>query len=344
MNLSKAERFRLGVFLSAGTFVLVGSIITLAGLKLWEDRSVYYVSFSESVSGLEPSAQVKYQGLRVGRVDEMQIDPSNPQNIRVTLSLDPTAILHEGTHAVLDMSGLTGIKTINLTAGDPERPVVEPGSTLPAQPSLVGQIADRAEAISEKVDRVATNLARMTSAANVARFETLIDNTNRLLVNVDKFVVDTRQPLAYALDEFGKSGAAIRNVSNETAVTLREVRTDLRKTLVATRTTLDQMRRLLAAVDSKQVNKTVTAAANVMTTLDQKLNAEELGETLEALQQALANVVTLMQELDLTVRASREDLVLSLKHVRQATQDLREFSRIIAQDPSVLLRGRSSDE
>ena len=47
-----------------------------------------------------------------------------------------------------------------------------------------------------------------------------------------------------------------------------------------------------------------------------------------------------MGELDLTVRASREDLVLSLKHVRQATQDLREFSRIIAQDPSVLLRGK----
>lgn len=344
MNLTKAERFRLGVFVTVGTVLLAGASIVLAGLKVWEDRVEYYVSFSESVSGLEPSAQVKYQGLRIGRVDSLQIDPDKPQNIRVVLSLDPSATLHEGTHALLDMSGLTGIKTINLTPGDPARPKIPPGSEIPVQESLVGRIADRAEAISEKVDRVATNLARITSAANVQRFEEMMDNTNRLLVDVDKFLNETREPLAFALDEFGKSGKSIRNVSDEAAVTLRDVREELRLTLVAGRTTLEEVRRLLKAVDAKQVNQTVTAASNVMTTLDQKLNAEELGETLAALQLALANVVKLMGELDLTVRASREDLVLSLKHVRQATQDLREFSRIIAQDPSVLLRGKGSTE
>ncbi len=344
MNLTKAERFRLGVFVTVGAVLLVGAGLVLAGLKLWENRVEYLVSFPESVSGLEPSAQVKYQGLRVGRVDSLRIDPDDARNILVTLSLEPTAVLHEGTHALLDMSGLTGIKTINLTPGDPARPILPPGSRLPVQESLIGKISDRAEAISEKVDRVATNLARMTSAANVKRFEDMIDNTNNLIVDVDKFVNETREPLAYALDEFGKSGKSIRNVSDEAALTMREVRSELRMTLTAGRTTLEEVRRLLQAVDAKQVSQTVTAASNVMTTLDQKLNAEELGETLAALQLALANVVKLMQELDLTVRASREDLVLSLKHVRQATQDLREFSRIIAQDPSVLLRGRGSSE
>ena len=48
--------------------------------------------------------------------------------------------------------------------------------------------------------------------------------------------------------------------------------------------------------------------------------------------------------IDLAVRASREDFTMSLKHVRQATEDLREFSRIIAQDPSVLLRGKEASE
>ncbi|MEQ8984957.1 MAG: MlaD family protein [Deltaproteobacteria bacterium] len=344
MNLTKAERFRLGVFVTVGVVLLGTAVVVLAGLLLVEVRAEYYVSFGESVSGLEPSAQVKYQGLRVGRVDSLKIDPDNPQNIRVTLTLDPDAVLHEGTHALLDMSGLTGIKTINLTPGDPERPIIPPGSQIPVQESLVGKIADRAEAISEKVDRVATNLARITSAANVQRFEEMIDNTTRLLVDVDTLDNETREPLAVALSEFGKYGKSIRNVSDEAAVTMRDLRSEVKTTLAAGRTTLDEVRRLLKAVDAKQVNQTVTAASNVMTTLDQKLNAEELGETLAALQLALANVVKLMQELDLTVRASREDLVLSLKHVRQATQDLREFSRIIAQDPSVLLRGKGSQE
>lgn len=340
MNLTKAERFRLGVFLTVGGAVLAGAVVTLAGLKLWEKRLTYYVSFSESVSGLEPSAQVKYQGLRVGRVESLTVDPDNPKNIRVTLSLRPDAVLHEGTHAVLDMSGLTGIKTINLTAGDPKKPKLKEGATIPAMASLVGRISDRAEAISEKVDMVVTNLARFTNPENQVRFEQMIDNTNKLLVDVDRFVVDTREPLVTALDEVGKTGASIRNASNEAAVTMKDVRGEFKTTLVAARTTLDEMRRLLKAVDTKSVNEGVAAASSAMKTLDEKLNAEELGETIAQLQVALANLVKLMGELDLTVRASREDLVLSLKHVRQATQDLREFSRIIAQDPSVLLRGK----
>ena len=44
------------------------------------------------------------------------------------------------------------------------------------------------------------------------------------------------------------------------------------------------------------------------------------------------------------VRASREDFTVSLNYMRQAAEDLREFSRIIAQDPSVLLRGQEVRE
>jgi hypothetical protein len=44
------------------------------------------------------------------------------------------------------------------------------------------------------------------------------------------------------------------------------------------------------------------------------------------------------------VRASRDDVGCSLEHVRQATEDLREFSRIIAQDPSAILRGKEVSE
>lgn len=119
---------------------------------------------------------------------------------------------------------------------------------------------------------------------------------------------------------------------------------ELRETLASTRKTLDETRRILAAVDEKDVRATVASARSAMGSLDRQLSDEELDQAFKDLRGALVNLTTLVQNMDLTVRASREDLVLSLKYVRQATEDLREFSRIIAQDPSVLLRGTEVSE
>lgn len=344
MMLTKAEKVRLGAFLISGAVILFGSMVVLAGLQLTEQRDLYYVSFHESVTGLEPSAAVRYQGLRVGRVDALTVDPEDPTAIRATLSLEPGTSLYEGTHAVLDMSGLTGLKTINLTPGDPRKDRLEPGVTIPEEPSLVGQLGDRAELISERIEGVTSNLMLWTGAENRRRIEDFIDNTNKLIEDIDALVVEVKDPLRDALTEVAKSGESVRGASDEAALTLREVRGELKRTLVSARQTLDESQRILAAVDTKMVKETVKSANSAMTSLDRTLNAEQFDRTVKDLQVALTNVTRLVQSLDLTVRASREDLVLSLKYVRQATQDLREFSRIIAQDPSVLLRGTELGE
>ena len=339
MNLTRSEKIRLGAFVLASSVVFVASLLILAGLKVWERRDVYWVSFSESVSGLEPSAQVKYRGLRVGRVEAMEIDPDDPSAIRAELSLKAGTVLFEGTEAVLEMSGITGLKIINLTPGDPRSPHIEPGSELKAGMSLVGRIGDRADAISERLQRVVINLERWTGTQNASRVERLLDTGSQLMADVDELVVTTREPLRRALLEFEQSGAAFRKLSEETRTSMKVVRGELAGALRSVRNALDQSERLLAAVDSEDVKGAVASARRAMTILEGELSSGELRKTFRQLQTALVNITGLAEDMDLTVRASREDLVLSLKYVRQATQDLREFSRIIAQDPSVLLRG-----
>ena len=344
MNLTRAEKIRLGAFVIVASALFVGSLLVLAGLKVWERRDRYFVSFAESVSGLEPSAQVKYRGLRVGRVESMQIDPDNPAAIRAELSLTAGTPLYEGTTAVLEMSGITGLKVVNLTPGDPRGERVAPGSELPPGTSLVGRIGDRADAISERLERVVHNLERWTSDQNANRVERLLDSSTRLIEDVDHFIVEAKDPLVAALGEFERSGAAFRELSAETTVSIKILRLELAATMRSAKATLDQTERVLAAVDSDDIRATVRSAQRAMSSLDRQLSSDELQHTFAQLRTALSNITALAEDVDLTVRASREDLVLSLKYVRQASQDLREFSRIIAQDPSVLLRGTEVSE
>jgi hypothetical protein len=81
-----------------------------------------------------------------------------------------------------------------------------------------------------------------------------------------------------------------------------------------------------------------------MRSLDKRLSSAELGDTIDRLGSGHGQAAQLLDEMELMVRASREDVVMSLKHMRQATEDLREFSRIIAQDPSILVRGTEASE
>lgn len=344
MNLTKAEKVRLGTFVVVSLTVIFGSLATLAGLKMLEKHDTYLVRYKEAVSGLEVSAQVKYQGLRVGRVEAIRIAKDDPALIEVELAIDSGTKLYEGTEAMMDSSGLTGIKTINITAGDPRKSVIPPGSLLPAGESLFARITGKADNMVAKAEGIINNVGNWTSDENRRRVETLLDSINSLVINVDKTVVETREPLALALTEVGKSGASIRATADATTRTLNDVRDDLRSTLEKLALTLAEVQRILHAVDSQTVAATMKSAQSAMSSLDARLSDAQLGTTIQQLGVAMADLAKLLGELELSVMAGREDFVMSMKHVRQASEDLREFSRIIAQDPSVLLRGKETKE
>lgn len=344
MILTRAQKVRLGAFLLAGTILLVGGIMSLAGLKVLEKRDVYSVRYSESVSGLEPSASVKFQGLRVGSVQSMAIAKDDANSIEVFLSLEPGTPLHEGTKAVLDASGITGLKTINLTPGDPRQPKLQPGSRIPAGESFLDRVTGKAEAVIVKAEVIANQLAKWTGDDNRLRLERTIESLDRLVNDLDKTVNESRKPLVSALEAIDTVSRRTAKLETESITTLTVFRTELQKTAESTRLALKAIERTAADVDGKEVTAAVTATKNAMNSLDQRLSATETQEAIAELQKTLKQTSHLLQELDLVVRAGREDFVASLSYIRQAAEDLREFSRIIAQDPSVLLRGQEVTE
>jgi phospholipid/cholesterol/gamma-HCH transport system substrate-binding protein len=340
VNLSRAQKARLGVFVVSGLVIFGGAIVSLAGLKVWERRDRYTVRFTEDVGGLEPSSSVKYHGLRVGRVDELRVAPDDPGTIEVTLALDPKTVLYEGTQATLDTSGLTGLKTINLTGGDPRAARLLPGALLPPGQSMVGRITGQAEAIGVKIEMVANQLATWTRDDNRARVEKLIDATTSLSSEVERFLATNRQPLKEALDGVAKASAQVATLTGEGESSIRAVRQDFLATLEEARTTIKDVRRPLSKLDPDDVAEVVTSIRRAADTLDQRLSTKELGKAIDGLQVAMTNLARLLEDTDVTVRAGREDFTAALSYIRQAAEDLREFSRIVAQDPSLLIRGK----
>ncbi|MEM6733264.1 MAG: MlaD family protein [Myxococcota bacterium] len=334
MELTPAQKVRLGAFLLVGITLLAGTLVTLAGLSVFESRDRYTTRFEESVSGLEVSAPVKYRGLRVGRVEDMRIAPDNPGAIEVEFSLVAGTTLYAGTLAALDSSGLTGLKTINLVGGgDSSKPELPPGSELPSDPGFMDRIVDQAENVALKVSQVADQIALWTRDENREAVEELVGTLNSFVSTADRFLRDNNEPMGRALNGLADASEGVSDLTRSGADSLASVQEDIEAITAA-------VRRPLEKVNPDDLARTLSATRRAMESLNARLAKGETGEALSKLSDTLGRMSQLIDDLDLAVRAGREDFTASLSYIRQAAEDLREFSRIIAQDPSTLVRGR----
>ena len=75
-----------------GLFV-IGMMVAAALFFVWlsgshqRDEVLYRIRFVDSVSGMSLGDPVKYNGIDVGAVDALTIDPADPRQVRVDVKL-----------------------------------------------------------------------------------------------------------------------------------------------------------------------------------------------------------------------------------------------------------------
>ncbi len=113
--------------LVAGLFTLFLGLAAV--LSIWwfggrhEATTEYTVVTRHNVSGLSVQGQVRYRGIRVGKVLAIELDPQDPRNILIRIGVDSSVPVTRGTTAKLGYQGVTGIAHILLedSSDDPTR-------------------------------------------------------------------------------------------------------------------------------------------------------------------------------------------------------------------------------
>ncbi len=123
-------------YLAVGSFVLL--VLVMGALFVYwysdsrEHRNYqrYEIYFDGSVSGLTEGGAVRYLGVDVGRVQRMRIDPRAANRVQIVADIDATTPISDRTIAQLQLQGVTGVLYIDLT---PQREVE--GRVLETVPS-----------------------------------------------------------------------------------------------------------------------------------------------------------------------------------------------------------------
>src|SRR3990167_5067597 len=104
----------VGIFVVCLMAAITFSVIWLSSNLSFVHSKTYIIYMTESVSGLNVDSPVEFNGVDVGAVSDVTLDPSNPKQVKVLVSINSATPVTQGTIATLNTRGFTGITYVAL--------------------------------------------------------------------------------------------------------------------------------------------------------------------------------------------------------------------------------------
>jgi phospholipid/cholesterol/gamma-HCH transport system substrate-binding protein len=172
----------VGVFVLVLTSLLIAGVLWIAsGGTLQKKYDTYLAIEGESVAGLNLNAPVKYNGVELGKVSKIQLDPANPERVQLTFAIERGTPIKVDTVAVLKTQGLTGIAYVELGGGSGDAPLLQPRAEPPypvirTKPSLSARLENVLTTVLAKLDHTSSNIDALLSQHNLAALTSTLTN------------------------------------------------------------------------------------------------------------------------------------------------------------------------
>jgi phospholipid/cholesterol/gamma-HCH transport system substrate-binding protein len=287
---TRANYVLIGAFtLAAAAFMLLFGLWA-AKYTSAKDWRLYDVVFDEAVTGLTEGGSVQYNGISVGTVDDLRLDPDDPRKVIARVKLRAQTPVKTDTHAKLSFTGLTGTAFIQLTGGSPEAPLLasENGDDVP----VIETEASALQNIAETANKLVARLDKVLSEKNIEN----IEKTLAHLESATGALSDQRGDIAGLLANARESSEKLSATLDTTQGAIADIDREL----------VDKLPGLVARLDST-LARLDSAAGNANSLLDENRGAikhftedglAQLGPTLEELRVLVRDLRRISTRLD----------------------------------------------
>jgi phospholipid/cholesterol/gamma-HCH transport system substrate-binding protein len=251
---TRAHHILIGVFtlLAAGAMLLVVLWLGKAG----GDRNLrhYDILFEEPVSGLSRGSKVEFNGIRIGEVSELRLDPQNPQRVLARVSVEDSAPIRSDTRARLVLAGVTGTSFIRLSSGNypDSQPLKQTGESVPvivATPSQISKLLTQGEDAVLNVNELLVQVRALASAENAESLRLTLQHVEQ----ASAAVAGQREQLALTIQSLAqaseRANAALEQAGKLLASSERLIEQQGQPTLLAAQRSLTALEHTLQTVD-----------------------------------------------------------------------------------------------
>jgi phospholipid/cholesterol/gamma-HCH transport system substrate-binding protein len=182
-------------FVAVGAFVLAVIVLgfvaalSLGRVEFAQELKRYYVFFKGSVTGLSKGSLVQYNGITVGRVVDVRVDPDDLEKIQVTVEIDNNLVkIKTDARAFVDTNLLSGVATIQIRGGTSQAKDLEPepGHRYPviaAGSSVLQRVTEAGPQLLDRLMVVVDNLNSVLDEQNKKAISDSLQNVRTITGN-----------------------------------------------------------------------------------------------------------------------------------------------------------------
>ena len=276
--------------LAAGIFTILFGIA--AAIGVWwlgqsdEATATYLLETRRNVTGLNVQAQVRYRGIRAGKVEAIEPDPADPRVILVRINLDRRFRLTRGSTAELGYQGVTGLAYVQIEDdGSSLEPLAEKENDpprIPLRATVFDTLDEKAGDIVNQISIASLRLGKGLDERNVQNFSRTLENlaaASEGLRQLPTLMASMREALSESnMRNLRQILANLEKTAGESAPLTAEMR-ELVKSMSALSRRFDQ---LTGSAGEELASATLPRANALMREL--ATNARQLSRVLEGLE------------------------------------------------------------
>ncbi|MCB1627074.1 MAG: MCE family protein [Xanthomonadales bacterium] len=297
---TRAHHVLIGAFTLGAALLALLFIAWLGRLQADQAFDEYDVVFQEAVIGLSIGGTVTFNGIQIGEVRRLSLDPTDPRVVVARVRVRGGAPVNSDTRATLTITGLTGLAVIDLTGGKPDSPPLEPppGYDVPRLIADQSALAALMEGGKDVVTRFNETIARLNHLLNE-------ENTERF-------------------------GQTLANIEQATAA-LASNDAGVRPLLLSSNEAIEELRQAFAEIGvmAERANKVIVGVDH---TVERNLgpSLDDLRQSMAALKQTTEQAVLLVEQTRGTVGEFGDEGMVPLAEASQElNRTLRALRRLI---------------
>ncbi|OYX85676.1 MAG: organic solvent ABC transporter substrate-binding protein [Flavobacteriales bacterium 32-34-25] len=252
------REIKTAILVIASILLFIWGYSFLKGRDLFNSYTTLYVQY-DSVEGLAPSAPVTLNGLVIGKIEQITINPTDGK-LLVELQIKTDFPISKKSLAVIYEPGFIGGKQIAIEPDFSDKTVVENGDKLSGNTRLgmTESLSKKLVPLQDKIEKVLTNADNLITGINnvldkktqddlkksIAELSKTMEQFHQASAGVNSLLAENKSQINGAVTNFNKTATNFAKISDSIN------KADLGKTVKSLNTTLAKVNGIMAGLEA----------------------------------------------------------------------------------------------
>jgi phospholipid/cholesterol/gamma-HCH transport system substrate-binding protein len=315
-----SRELKVGAFVLVSVAIFMATFAYVAGVQI-RGSHIRYKTYFKYAGGVDPGSLVRFGGMKAGTITAIHPSPEDPTKIEVVFEIKQGVPVNADSIAMLTSLSPLGDKYLEITTGTNKARPLPGGATIPStEPVSLDDLAKQASAVIPTVQStlrdVQKDIDQLTGDARVvlANFQSMTGPQNQR--NLTLVLANTRELLDRETPRIDRVLQNVERASSKASDTFDEIHTAARN-----------------------ANDTIS---NANRTIDEIRDPIKAG--LAELQLTMTDARGLITDLNTVVSSNRSNINDTLENFRAASENLRDLTASVKQQPWMLIRGKPAPD